>query len=489
MPTNDLVPSDFLAPQPLTADYHPSVVRSPAWWWDQRPLFNLVDVERMRRDPRIQFGLWILRAPVVQAKVKITSPDPAVQEFVERTHKRFWSRDLLPCLKHLEYGSAGGELTYRYDEDTSLVEYDQLHELHVFDAQPLEVGRKFWGLRVSGLQGRDGKVLDLRPPRSFWLANEPDFGAHHGKSRLYAAWEPYIEKRGKHGAVDIRRLWFIKNAYRGGTMRHPPGSTIMEDGSRRSNRDIAREICEKAETGGVIVLPSAVDENGKPLWDYQDPKINGDLTGVREYVKDLDFEIFEGMQIPREVVEAAATGSGWSGRSVPFLVFLAGEDQIVDAVVRAEDAQLMRPLVTVNFGKRAKYTMEPIPLAELAGQGPAQPGQGDGAKPQESSGRDSKELIPYVGPQGGQGYKDPNTGRVSYGKQLALDTDEGRAATENASTLVDTIIDQGAAAGITVADEIRRKVRALVKKKFPALNSSRRSAASSPSTNPSSPGR
>lgn len=44
--------------------------------------------------------------------------------------------------------------------------------------------------------------------------------------------------------------------------------------------------------------------------------------------------------------------------------------------------------------------------------------------------------------------------------------DPDRSPIESASSIVDAIIDRGAAAGVTVADEIRRKVKAQLKKKF-----------------------
>lgn len=428
----------------LTADYKPNVISSPQWWWDHRPCFTWDDVERMRRDPRIQFGLRILRAPVFNVRVTIHASNPDVAAWVMRAWSRFRNHDLIKALKMLEYGSAGGELLWRLDPETGYIEYDRLRDLYITDMRPLECDGKLSGISIPHLLDPQGGKLKLRSPRAFWIANEPEFGKLYGCSRLAGAWEPYMEKRGRHGAVDIRRLWYVKNAYRGGKIRHPPGTVEVETGVFRSNQDCAREIAEKVETGGIMVLSNVRDEHGNFLWDYEEPTINGDLTGVREYVKDLDIEQLEGMGIPAEVVQAAETGSGWSGRSVPFIVFLTGEDQIADTVLQAFDQQIARPGVQVNFGPGVDYTIEAESLVQMQQNGP----------PQQSGISDGRSV----------------EGNSSSVTSLSLGPTTDRSATESASRLVDAIIDQGAAASMIIADEIRQKVRALVKKKFPSTS-------------------
>jgi hypothetical protein len=340
--------------KPLTSDYRPSAIGLPGLWLDQRGWFTWFDVERMRRDPRIRLGLRILRAPIHTVTWEVEG-DPEQAEFADRTLRLIWDRHISKALRILEYGIAGGELVYRYDPETDQIELADVLDRNPFDLTPLKLDGKLAGLRVKGVRGEQtvGGPVDLCGPRYWWLTNEPEFGSYYGRSRLSGAWVPWMEKVGRHGALDIRRLWYVKNAFRGGKMRHPSGETEVASGAYMTNQDYAREIAEKVETGGIMVLPNVTDEQGKYLWDYEEPKINGELRDVRDYPKDLDKEMMDGMEIPVEVIEAASSGSGWSGRSVPFLVYLTGEDQIVDTVIRGFDEQCIRPLVGVNFGTPA----------------------------------------------------------------------------------------------------------------------------------------
>jgi hypothetical protein len=58
---------------------------------------------------------------------------------------------------------------------------------------------------------------------------------------------------------------------------------------------------------------------------------------------------------------------------------------------------------------------------------------------------------------------------------LSLETGDAnepdRAETESSDPVVDAIIDRSSAAGVIIADEVRRAVQIAVKKKFPGLKS------------------
>lgn len=356
--------SRFFGP-PVTAGYQaPTAVYWSLFQTGQRPYLTIWDLEAMRREPQVQFGLRILKAPVRTAKWKVEGPDPKVNAFVDAQLKRVWQRALDKILLNLEYGNCAAEVAY--DKEDDLVVFKELKDVYPRDAVPLQLRGELAGVEFRGSGIKSGKAARQYPPRSFWLANEPPFGNLYGRSRLSNAWEPWIEKRGRHGAVDIRRLWYVKNAYLGGILRHPAG--VLEDAQGRliSCQDYARETLEKLETGGVLILPNSKDEGGDYLWVYEPPAANGTVEDIRDYPKDLDLEILIGMGIPPEVVQAAEVGSGWSGRSVPFLVYLTGEDTIVAQTVEGIDKQIVRPMVEENFGADAKYTVTPISLVDLA---------------------------------------------------------------------------------------------------------------------------
>lgn len=437
----------FIAKQ-VTQDYRPSVVGMGSRRWDHRGLFGYYDVEDMRRDGQVQFGLRILYAPLTQVKWQVKAKSAEVKDLVESTFKKVWGNHLQILFKALSYGWSGGEIIYK--ETSEGTRFETIADVHPFDLRPLHRGRELLGVSVRGAKDGDGKAGWILTPRSLWVAYDAENGSHFGRSRLSQAWYPWQEKTARHGAIDVRRLWFLKNVFRGGMMRHPLGTIETSTGVYQSCQDYAREIVEKFETGGVMTLPNVTDDRGEQLWQWEDPVVNGDLTGVREYTGDLDTEILVHMGIPSEVVQAAESGSGWAGRSVPFLVFLAGEDEIVKQLYRPVREQILKPLVWKNFGEEAAegFEIEFESLVPPSVDGQAKEQEGKPAGPaggadlgmllkqqpqpqQEQLSLDTVRLaaalgeygespwVAYVGKRGARkgqtGWKHSTTGRVVWG--------------------------------------------------------------------------
>lgn len=349
----------FLGP-PRTGNYRPSVI-GPRIGLDHRGVFSVWDVEPMRRDPQIAFGLRILYAPLPSAKWK-TEGDSEVIDFVDRTVRKIWSNHLAQLFKMVVYGWAGGEVLYSEDGDD--VAFDRIKDVHPFDMRPLRRDNLLAGVSVRGISPDDSGRSWILPPRSLWLAHEAEFGSLYGRSRMEQAWFPWKEKTGRHGAIDVRRLWFIKNAYRGGTMRHPAGEIEVSAGVYMSCMDYAREIVERGETGGVMTLPNTTTENGEYEWTYEPPAANSSPPDIRDYPKDLDDEILTAMGVPPEVAKASEVGSGWSGRAIPFVTYLRGEDLIVQQILTPLNEQIIRPMVAHNFSPAAakSYQITPVSL-------------------------------------------------------------------------------------------------------------------------------
>jgi hypothetical protein len=251
-----------------TAGYRPSLSSARAWaWslWDEDAWFTRADIMWMRRDPRVSLGLRILYAPVLAARVQVRANSLEVQRFVEATLRRFRQHDLPKALHMLDWGEAGGEALYEQDE-RGRWQWAGLKEIHVDDIRPLRARGKLWGLRIMSVPGKSQGV-DLPLPGSIWFVNDPQPGDEfYGQSRLAGPWKPWKEKRGKHGAIDTRRNWMVRNAFTGAMMRYPEGVTEVAPGKFVHNQEIAREIVEKAETGHVEALPGTYDpETGKFL--------------------------------------------------------------------------------------------------------------------------------------------------------------------------------------------------------------------------------
>lgn len=366
---------------PVSRGYVPTVFGNRWLDWSQDNWFTLSDVERMRRDPQVQMGLRILRAPLAGVKWKIKAADQEVGKFVASQVRRFWRTSLLKCLRMFEYGFAAGEVSYTLRDNK--IHFADLLDFHPYDARPLEFtdgtrAGRFAGLRVrlGGGRGRRSSDVDIGPRHAFWIANEPEYGALYGRPRLAGAFLPYQEKRGRKGAIDARRLWYVKNAYHSGVMRHPFGEVTLEDGTLMSYQDLARQILEKFETGGVLVLPNDRDDAGNYLWEYEPPKTHGDLKDVRDYPKDLDQEILKGLGIPPELVDAATVGSGYSGRAIPAQWFFTSLDETVAHVLQTFERLILHGLVRLNYGP-ARYELAAESLAELVAREPGDAGKGE----------------------------------------------------------------------------------------------------------------
>jgi len=427
--------NSFVSNGVATSDYRPTAVYSLGAYHPalERGTFTYYDIEAMRRDPQCQIGLRILRAPVYRAEWEVKCKNAKAAQWADATLKRFWSTDLEKALRMLEWGSAGGEVVYRIDNDTGLVEYVELRDMHLFDMRALQQHGRHVGIKIVQNNRR------LFAPRFAWWVNEQEYSGLFGRPRLAGAFEPWMELRGKKGAIDIRRGWFFKNVYRSLIMRHPLG-TVMIEGREMSCQQYARQIIEEVESGAGFALPSTTDENGNDQWRIDDPKINGDGTVLLEYPKQLNQEIWTGMGIQPEVVQASETGSGWSGRSVPFTVFLTSEDQIVDSCMKGWKRNALDHMMLANFNVGPDdYAIEVKSLVptdeDQKGPDGQSPGMGQPGKP---GGQPPQAGQPYRGPRGGVGTVGAG-GKVQYGGGTQLSMNGTlRDAIQEAADNVDT---------------------------------------------------
>lgn len=363
--------------------YVPTVLMLDHLYQNQGKVFTWRDVEQMRWDDTLQFGISILSAPIRAAQWTVNCQDQNVANYIDAQYKRIWQHDLDKILTaYFEYGTAAGEVAYR-DLD-GFWEVDGLHDRHLTDVRAkVSEKRQIHHLEIKGVPKKSGPV-ELYTPRWWWIARKPRFGAVYGQSRIKGAWEAWQEKSGLKGAKEVRRMYFFKHAFTGGKFWVPIGTLETPDGRIRSCEEYGREILEKMETGGCLVLPNTTDEAGKRQWDHEPAEVGQPITNILDYVTMLNDEILTSMGIPVEIVRAASSGSGWSGRSVPLRNFLTSLDSDVDAIVQMIDRQIVKHLVRANFGQ-VRYEVVPVSLLKQAedqpgaaqpGQ-PGQPGEGD----------------------------------------------------------------------------------------------------------------
>lgn len=377
-----------------------------------RPLFSRLSVRQMLEDPRIVFGLNLIKGPIHAFTKFFTeeeSQNPAVHnwivasettfpyvvkcedkevsEYITKTMKRFWQVGAIKALKALEWGFSAGEVIYRVQEPTDgrnkrLLHFDNLQDFYPPDCTAVSQGG---GLIGTEINSGNLKEFYIGIPKVFWHVHARENQKYYGLSRLFGAYAAWWEIWTEGGARDIRRMWFYRNAFDGGIMRYPIGYTQIENGGRINNRDLALEMLAKKRAGGYLVFPNQTDGQGNQVWQYEPPTSASAPPGLAEYMVFLTNEELEGLGIPPEVVEGGGGGLGAAtGRKIPMVAFYSTLQQIVDFLIGDVKVQILDFLIRLNFGKLPEYEIVPLIPIQAFEQLPSsqeKPGGSQGPKP------------------------------------------------------------------------------------------------------------
>ncbi|HUT88735.1 MAG TPA: hypothetical protein VMY37_04520 [Thermoguttaceae bacterium] len=351
--------SEFLG-APRTAEYVPTLYHS-GWSGLRRrmPPFNLHQVDEMLTDARVEFGLRLIKGPVLsKSRFFIDCNNPEVKEFLKNTVVRFWRTSAARALKALEWGFSCSEVMYRPQKGR--LEYETLKDLHSLDCRAITQQGKFLGATVQHVPGRGRQKVGLVVPKVLWHIHAREKHPWYGRSRLQAAYLPWVEMWSDGGYRDARTLWYHRNAFDSGTMRHPQGMIKIDENRQVPAKDLAREIMEKKKTGGVLTLPNTQSQGpGIYDWTYEPPNAPAPPAELLEYGENLRDEIAEGMGVPPEIIRAEGTGA-YAGRQIPMDAFYAMLQEIVYWLMFDVDQQVLRPLVEVNFGPEIEYEVIPF---------------------------------------------------------------------------------------------------------------------------------
>lgn len=356
--------------------------------YSNRPWFSVAQAEAMLWDQQVWFGLCLGHAPLIAAKVEVVSKSKELQAWAQAAWDEFWERFAADVVSTNYFGYAGFEVCYCTAPDTGLLEIDRLRSFHPRDVTPLvQAGAggaagKIAGISVKGTRTRITPEQPPTPTRLFgmkglWLNYRPLYSSNFGRAITEKAYPPWWDKAMPGGAYDLRRLRGVKDAWIGDVLWYPADKMIqLPNGESISAADAVREIGENRASGGVIRLPSIRYADGSKMFEYQAPTAIADSGVIREWLEASDWDIFDGLLVPREVVEAASAGSGFSGRSVPMIMFLGLRDVEFRGYVRPCAEQLFKPLGIRNFGRFGdQFELRPVPLVEAltdaVGGGPA----------------------------------------------------------------------------------------------------------------------
>lgn len=392
---------------------------SPTAQYQQRPRdlpplgFDMI--RAMLLDSAVKLGLAMRMAPICGLKIAFKDGDkwvegvkakrPEVGEFVRRQLQRIWTHGIEQIMAAQIWGWSAGEVTYRLT-DHGTVEVDELLGRHSLDTRCLLVEGQAAGVRVLRVTNGVGHV-DLPWPKAWFHAHRPEAGAHYGTTILLGAYSHWADKCFTGGATDVRRLFMHKDAYGGVDIAYPD-DTLIINGQPVPSRDIALQIAEQLAAGGVTVRPKVM-KDGEEQWTINRATIPNNPQHILQYPKDLDTEIYHGLEIPDDIIESES--GGWAGKRIPLAAFYASLDLWALAILRDLTKQILEPLVLLNAGKAEEFEVTFQPLAEQAmeQQSQASPRQGMGAadfgtpqtdlpqSPPQSPGQERMSLVEAVG--------------------------------------------------------------------------------------------
>jgi len=346
-------------PVPLTKDYTPSVGYLGQYFFMQNrpPFMPGLHVPQMLADPRIIFGLWVIKGPLLaRGRFYVDCEDVNVKEFLVKNVTRFWRNSAVEAYKAIEWGWSGSEVMYKSERDGT-VNFDYLKGLNSRDVKPRTTEGRLTSIKVNG--GKSGPVR-LGGMKGFWHTHGHEHHSWFGRSRLFGSYPAWLETWTPDGFRDMRRLFFHKYAYRGHVVRYPNIKLTNPDGTEETIKELVRNACEKWKTGGDFFIPHLGSDPERQI-TVEPAVVNPPPEGLFEYGQDLKAEIWEGMGIPPEVARAETSTGAYAGRRIPLLAFYSSLQELLGRMIADADDQIFRPLVRLNFGD-VPYEIVPFPL-------------------------------------------------------------------------------------------------------------------------------
>jgi SPP1 gp7 family putative phage head morphogenesis protein len=350
------------------------------------PPYTLFDGKMMLdTDPVVEFGLNIRNAALSVAEVEITAKNEQVKKWLDDQWRVIWELNRGKILATKKWGFNGLQPTYKMNPATRMIEIEGLKDFAPEDMKALRNKKSGnpCGFKVRG--------RELYGPRALWLTFNAEYGSPYGKGVLRRMWPPWFKKWMPHGAEKLTQLRMIKDAYIGDIFWYPPNMNLTINGQEVPWRDVLRQQGENRLSGGALTMPMLIDNNGKDLTRYTPPQHIPGATDIFQWRESIDEDILRAADIPIEVVKASETGSGYSGRSIPFMVLLSVCNEELTCYVQAIE-QLLRDVAWLNWGSDPDFELRPKSLVESFAQDASgspmgggaiggQPGQGGNGQP------------------------------------------------------------------------------------------------------------
>lgn len=409
------------------------------YWQQPRdlPPFSFAMIYFMLMDPQIRLCLNIRSAPLFGAEFAWKKSDPMspsgykwipgiqarrpeVAKYVERQLTKIWHNHLADIVDAQTWGWSAGEVCLKLGA-SRMVEVSRIEPRKAEDVRLLMTGGVPSGVEFSRINNnRSGNKINLGFPDCFFHSHGKQPGEDYGTSVLLGAYSPWADKWLDGGALDVRRLFMLKDAYSGADLGYPEGHTFLDGmDDPVPNRDLARQIVEQIRSGGVTTRPSERDERGNEKWPLTRATVSGNPAHILQYPKDCDDEIRQGIGIPDGVIDDTGAGA-WAGKRIPMSAFYASLDTWIIQIINDLTEQILERLVLLNFGKAEDFQITHKPLAEQAMEQQSNAGGGQPeAQQQQPGGIPGMPQMPGQGGPGANLYGVNNDSGQAQGPQPA----------------------------------------------------------------------
>ncbi len=361
-------------PPAKTAGYEPI-----QYGWIRRyrnlPYLSIFVIEQMLLDETICIGLAARKAAMTGAEIGyeengkwtpgVQCSKPDVADWAHRQIRKLWDCGIEHFATAQVYGWAACEVLWQKNSQ-GIQEIVGIEERHANDTRALvdQESGHVSGVRFLRIKNADNGFVDLSFPQSLFHAFNRLPGHPYGQTVLLGSYRAWCDKHLEGGALDVRRVFMHKDAYGGADMTYPEGTTQIGD-REVSNRDIAREIVEQLEAGGVTTRPASMDEQGNELWKLTRASVPNNPAHIQNYPADLDGEMLRGMYVPDGVLKADDTGS-WQGRLIPMGIMYASLDPSIKTLLNDIVEQLLNAAMITNWGQVFPLVVQHKPLAKQA---------------------------------------------------------------------------------------------------------------------------
>lgn len=344
-----------------------------------RPLFMRWMIPSMKEEPLLDLGVMTKQAMTAMCEFEVVGEeqDRDVLEYVQRQIHCWMQNGLGPALDAMHYGWQPFEVMFREDSKGRTL-FDRL-VFREHDRSRVQL-RKGLTCGVNFDAGEDSdkrktqrtEPVYLAHPKSFWAVYRTQHHPYFGRSLYKGVHIPFIEYARENGITDMLAIWTRKSSITSVIITHPKGYQIV-DGQRVYHQDQAALIGERYRAAGVLTIE---EESGPGTSRYRVEQMppTPPPDGLLSVATRAEDRMLYGIGVVPELVRSTSTGS-FNGREIPMMTMLATAQRDALDLTRQFCQQVVKPLVHLEFGRRAYFDVQAISLIETIlkrGQEPSQ---------------------------------------------------------------------------------------------------------------------